>query len=53
MLFEDNLKMIEERKRIAQIKSTKLLFTTNGVNNVNSQTNIRPNNNSLRMMRFN
>jgi hypothetical protein len=24
MLFEDNLKMIEERKRIAQIKSTKL-----------------------------
>lgn len=56
MLLEDKIKMIEERKRIAQIKSTKLLFTTNGTinnNTTNGQTNIRPTNNGLRMMRFN
>ena len=56
MLLEDKIKSIEERKRIAQIKSTKLLFTTNGVinnNTNNGQTNIRPTNNGLRMMRFN
>jgi hypothetical protein len=53
MLLEDKLKMIEERKRISQIKPTKLLFTTSGItNNINGQTNIRPTNNSLRMMRF-
>jgi hypothetical protein len=53
MLLEDKLKMIEERKRLSQIKSTKLLFTTNELrNNTNGQTNIRPTNNSLRMMRF-
>ena len=53
MLLEDKLKMIEERKRISQIKPTKLLFTTSGItNNTNGQTNIRPTNNSLRMMRF-
>jgi hypothetical protein len=53
MLLEDKLKTIEERKRISQIKPTKLLFTTSGIsNNNNGQTNIRPTNNSLRMMRF-
>jgi hypothetical protein len=53
MLLEDKLKIIEERKRITQIKPTKLLFTTSGIsNNNNGQTNIRPTNNSLRMMRF-
>jgi hypothetical protein len=55
MLLDDKIKMIEERKRIAQIKSTKLLFTTNegiNINTNNIQTNIRPTNNSLRMMRF-
>lgn len=56
MLLEDKIKSIEDRKRIAQIKSTKLLFTTNGAinnNTTNGQTNIRPTNNGLRMMRFN
>jgi len=52
MLLEDKLKLIEERKRISQIKPTKLLFTTSGIsNNTNGQT-IRPTNNTLRMMRF-
>jgi hypothetical protein len=52
MLLEDKLKLIEERKRVSQIKPTKLLFTTSGINNTNGQTNIRPTNNTLRMMRF-
>ena len=32
MLLEDRIKRIEEKKRISQIKSTKLMFTTNATN---------------------
>jgi len=49
MLVEEKLRQIEERKRIAQIKSTKLLFTTNVGNN----GNIPVSKNGLRKMSFN
>jgi hypothetical protein len=49
MLLEDRIKAIEQRKRIAEIKSKKLLFTTN----VSSQRGIPISNNSLRSMKFN
>jgi hypothetical protein len=45
MLVEEKLRKIEERKRISQIKSTKLLFTTN-------VGNIKASKNGLRMMSF-
>jgi hypothetical protein len=45
MLVEEKLRKIEERKRISQIKSTKLLFTTN-------VGNIQASKNGLRMMSF-
>jgi hypothetical protein len=57
MLLEDRIKRIQERNRIAQIKSTKLLFESN--NNGNSSSNISNNRaigaskNNLRMMNFN
>jgi hypothetical protein len=52
MLIEDKIKQIQQKKRIADIKSTKLLFTTN--NNTNNQNDIRvsKNNNHLRSMSF-
>ena len=57
MLLEDRIKRIQERNRVAQIKSTKLLFESN--NNGNSSSNISNNGkigvskNNLRMMNFN
>jgi hypothetical protein len=45
MLLEDKIKRIQERNRIAQIKSTKLLFTNVGT--------IQATNNSRRKMGFN
>ena len=57
MLLEDRIKRIQERNRVAQIKSTKLLFESN--NNGNSSSNISNNvrigvsKNTLRMMNFN
>ena len=57
MVLEERIKRILERRRIAQIKSTKLLFESN--NNGNSSSNISSNQtigaskNSLRMMKFN
>ena len=57
MILEDRIKRIQERNRIAQIKSTKLLFESN--NNGNSSSNISNNGkicaskNTLRMMKFN
>jgi len=45
MLLEDKIKRIQERNRIAQIKSTKLLFTNVG--------NIQATKNGLRKMGFN
>jgi hypothetical protein len=50
MLLEDRLKRIEEKKRVAQIKSTKLLFTTNGI--TTNQATIKSTKNNLRSMNF-
>jgi hypothetical protein len=54
MLLEDRLKRIEERKRISQIKSTKMMYTSNIEynNNNNSSNTIQASKNSLRMMSF-
>ena len=56
MVYELRLKQEEERKRIAEIKSTKLMFTTNqgyeNANNGKNPANIRATKNNLRMMRF-
>jgi hypothetical protein len=56
MVAEERLRQIEERKRISQIKSTKLMFTTNygNVPSSNSENrNIRATQNNLRRMTFN
>jgi hypothetical protein len=56
MVYEQKVKEAEERKRIAEIKSTKLMFTTNkgyeNANNIKNPANIRPSKNNLRMMNF-
>ena len=52
MLLDDQKKRYEERKRIAQIKSTKLMFTTNPAYPVASVKNIQPTKNTLRKMTF-
>jgi len=52
MVLEENIKRIQERKRIAQIKSTKLLFESNNIP-VNNTGNISASKNNLRMMKFN
>ena len=46
MVLEERIKRIQQRNRIAQIKSTKMLFENNNNSNVNASKN------SLRMMRF-
>ena len=54
MVYEDRINRIEERKRISEIKSTKLMFTTTPdsyAGQVNPR-NIRPSKNSLRKMSF-
>ena len=51
MLLEDRLKKIEHQKRISEIKSTKLMFTTNQFAPTNGQ-NIVTNKNGLRRMNF-
>ena len=51
MLLEDRLKKIEHQKRISEIKSTKLMFTTNQFAPTNGQ-NIVTNRNGLRRMNF-
>ena len=59
MVLEDRIKRIQERNRIAQIKSTKLLFESNYINNsTNNSTNnsngkIGVSKNNLRIMSFN
>lgn len=54
MVLEENIKRIQERNRIAQIKSTKLLFeSNNGYNPGNNPGNIGASKNNLRMMNFN
>jgi hypothetical protein len=54
MVQEQRKKILEERIRISQIKSTKLMFTTNQGYNVNNNrpTTIQPTKNNLRSMNF-
>ncbi len=54
MVYEERIKRIEERKRIAEIKSTKLMFTTTPDNHVTQRNprNIQASRNNLRKMSF-
>jgi hypothetical protein len=54
MLLEDKIKAIEQKKRISEIKSTKLMFTTTPSNQINpsNSRNIQASKNNLRMMSF-
>jgi len=49
MVIEERTRQIEERKRIAQIKSKKLMFTTNYTH---ARNPIQASTNSLRKMSF-
>ena len=49
LMNEEKIRRIQEAKRIAQIKSKKLLFTTN---NVYHQSNIKPTTNKLHKLNF-
>jgi hypothetical protein len=51
MLLEDRIKAIEHKKRIEQIKSTKLMFTSAPGAESNPR-NLRASKNNLRMMNF-
>ena len=54
MVMEERIKRVEEKKRIAEIKSTKLMFTTTPDNDVTQRNprNIQTSRNSLRKMSF-
>ena len=56
MVLEERMRRIQERNRIAQIKSTKMLYESNngnlGNNNVGNNAPIRASKNNLRMMKF-
>ena len=54
MVYEERIRRIEERKRIAEIKSTKLMFTTTPDNHVTQRNprNIQASRNNLRKMSF-
>jgi len=56
MVLEERMRRIQERNRIAQIKSTKMLYETNngniGSNNIRNNGNIHASKNNLRMMKF-
>ena len=54
MVYEERIKRIEERKRISEIKSTKLMFTTTPDNHAGQRNprNIQPTKNNLRKMSF-
>jgi hypothetical protein len=55
MLLEDKIKQIQQQKRIAEIKSTKLLFVSNpggNQNNGNNPRNMKASRNNLRSMSF-
>ncbi len=54
MVMEERIKRVEEKKRIAEIKSTKLMFTTTPDNNFNQRNprNIQTSRNNLRKMSF-
>jgi hypothetical protein len=55
MLLDDRIKAIEQKKRISEIKSTKLLFTSNAPNTQNAVNHnvIKSTKNNLRRMSFN
>ena len=54
MLLEDKIKALEQKKRVSEIKSTKLMFTTTPSNQINpsNSRNIQASKNNLRMMSF-
>jgi hypothetical protein len=54
MLLEDKIKQIEQRRKISELKSTKLMFTTNPSNYANSAhpRNIQTSKNNLKIMTF-
>ena len=56
MVLEERIRRIQERNRIAQIKSTKMLYESNngniGSNNIRNNGNIHASKNNLRMMKF-
>jgi hypothetical protein len=52
MLHDDKIARIEQQKRIAEIKSTKLMFTTNDSSSIQKQAPIRATKNNLRSMSF-
>jgi hypothetical protein len=54
MIYEERIKKIEQKKRADEIKSKKLIFTTNPANEVNTVNprNIKASKNTLRMMNF-
>jgi hypothetical protein len=55
MVLEERMRRIQERNRIAQIKSTKMLYESNNGNignNVGNNAPIRASKNNLRMMKF-
>jgi hypothetical protein len=54
MLIEDKIKHIQQQKKIAEIKSTKLLFVSNprNQNNPNNPRNMQASKNNLRSMNF-
>ena len=51
MVLEERINNYEQKKRIAEIKSKKLMFTTTPENHINPR-NIQASRNSLRMMSF-
>jgi hypothetical protein len=51
MLLEDKIKAVKHKKMIEQIKSKKLMFTTNPTMSINPK-NIQATKNTLRMMNF-
>jgi hypothetical protein len=52
MLHDDRIARLEQQKRIAEIKSTKLMFTTNDSSSIQKQPPIISTKNKLRSMNF-
>jgi hypothetical protein len=54
MVIADKIKALQQRNRVAQIKSTKMLFTNNITNSgvINTNGNLRASRNNLKSMNF-
>ena len=54
MVIQDKIKALQQRNRIAQIKSTKMLYTNNISNSgvINTNGNLRASRNNLKSMNF-